>query len=479
MSDLTSTAPRLIRHALSARLAAAVLAGKLAGIASRALRRGGGTALPGLVSERIEPALVERLAAQSGWGNVLITGTNGKTTTARLLTGAVRASGLLPVNNSSGSNLMRGIATALIHQADAVGRLPQAARRLGVFEVDEATLPAAVAAVRPRAVIFTNLFRDQLDRYGEVDTVAARWRRTLETLPEATAVVLNADDPGVATLAPAVRGRLLFYGADDPSVTLNQQEHAADARWCPRCDREYRYRNLYYGHLGHWFCPQCGAERPTPQVRATAIQAESATMTAFTIETPTKVFRAALRVIGLYNVYNALAAVAGTLALDLPLQAIEQSMRDFTAAFGRQELIEVQGRRVQVLLGKNPAGMNQVLRALAAIPGPKHLLVLLNDNIADGTDVSWVWDVDYETLADRAATVTVSGTRSGELALRLKYAGFDKITVEEDVRRALQEAIRRTPPGDMLYVIPTYTAMLQVRELLARWGNRRPYWEER
>jgi UDP-N-acetylmuramyl tripeptide synthase len=457
---------------------AALIAGRAAGIASRTLRRGGGTALPGLVAEALAPGLTVELASQLGFGSLIVTGTNGKTTTARMVAGIAAVAGLQPLPNRSGSNLMRGIATALMNEADARGRLRERPRRLGVFEVDEATLPQAVEALRPRVLLFTNLFRDQLDRYGEVDSVAACWRRTLESGDPSMVVVLNADDPSVAALANFAPGEVIYYGLDDPTAGLACAEHAADARWCPSCGSDYRYSALFYGHVGHWFCPGCGRSRPVPQVRAATVTGEDG-RTAVGLETPAGCLSISLTLSGLYNVYNALAAAAAGLALGLSREAIGEGLSRSTAAFGRQELFEVDGRRVLVLLGKNPAGLNQVLRTIAAAETEKHLLFLLNDGIADGQDVSWIWDADFDLLAGQPASWVLSGTRAQDLALRLKYAGLDRpAAVEPRVETALALALRAMPLGGLLYVVPTYTAMLRVRELLARRGRRAHYWEE-
>jgi UDP-N-acetylmuramyl tripeptide synthase len=463
------------------RRSTALLAAWLAGNASRALRRGGGTALPGLLAETLAPGLAAELASQLGGGSLVVTGTNGKTTTARMIAAIASMGGLEPLPNRSGSNLMRGIATALMAHTDLRGRLRAGSRRLGVFEIDEATLPEAAGALRPRVLLFTNLFRDQLDRYGEVDSVSACWRRTLESAAPSTAVILNADDPSVAALADVAPGQVTYYGLDDPSAGLACAEHAADARWCQACGAEYRYSALFYGHVGHWSCPGCGRSRPAPQVRATAVT-EHGGRTVADVETPVGRFSLSLSLSGLYNVYNALAAVAAGLALGLGLETIGKGLCSVEAAFGRQEWFEVDGRRVLVLLSKNPAGLNQVLRTIALAETEKHLLILLNDDVADGRDVSWIWDADFEPLVSAAGgngTWVVSGTRAEDLALRLKYAGLGgPAAVERDVEAALDRALRVTPAGGLLYVVPTYTAMLRVRELLARRGHRAHYWEE-
>ena len=461
------------------RTAAAVSTAKLVAALSRRLGLGGGTALPGLLAEAVAPGLAARLAADLGQGCLLVTGTNGKTTTARLVRNIARAAGYRPVHNGAGSNMMRGITAALSEAADPQGRIPEAERRLGVFEVDEATVPEAAVALAPRVVAFTNLFRDQLDRYGEVDSVAALWREALTAMPPSTTVVLNADDPGVAGLADACRGPIVFYGVADTTCAVGGLEHAADARWCPACGHEYAYSAVFYGHVGHWACPACGRCRSAAQVDAVRVDQPVAGPLGVLVSTPAGRLDLSLPLIGLYNVYNALAAAATGVALGIGAAAIQGGVASFTAAFGRQERFDVRGREVQTILAKNPAGLNQVLRALVAEPGPKNLLFLLNDDIADGRDVSWIWDVDFEMLAGHTGLLLASGRRAADMALRLKFAGLDPDHVLESyAERALARALSLTAEGGTLYVVPTYTAMLPVRRILARWGHRPQFWEE-
>jgi UDP-N-acetylmuramyl tripeptide synthase len=457
---------------------AAVTAAKGAAVLSRRLRLGGGTSLPGLVAERIDPGIVSGMSRRLGQGSLLVTGTNGKTTTARFLRSMVQAAGFRPVANRAGSNLMRGIAAALVESAHLTGGFTARRRRLGIFEVDEATLPQAAAALRPRALLFTNLFRDQLDRYGEVEHVAALWRGVVQELPETATLVLNADDPSVASLAGVAKGRVLFYGLEDAAGGVPGLEHASDARWCSSCWSELTYAAIFFGHLGHWRCPDCGAARPAVDVACRPPESGSDGQD-LALRLPEGEVAARLPLTGLYNAYNALAAAAAATALGAEAEAIEKGMRSFTAGFGRQERLTVDGRQMQVILAKNPAGLNQVLRAITADGTQKDLLLLLNDNIADGRDVSWIWDVDFELLSGATRSLSVSGTRAWDMALRLKYAGLDPLPrVEPDASEALRKALRETPEEATLYVIPTYTALLELRRLLARMGERAALWQE-
>jgi lipid II isoglutaminyl synthase (glutamine-hydrolysing) len=429
----------------------------------------------GLAALTLEPGMVRELARQLGHGSVLLTGTNGKTTTARLVAEMARGSGLQPLANASGSNLMRGVASTLALAAGGDGTISRAEETLGVFEVDEATVPLALPELRPRVAVFTNLFRDQLDRYGEVEAVAQLWREALAGAPGDLNLVLNADDPTVAGLGEG-REHVTYFGVDDKRLDRGCIEHASDARSC-RCGAEYVYDTAYFGHVGHWRCPSCGRARPSADVSAGNVELRDGRTLAFEMTPGGR--RVEMAIGGLYNVYNALAAAAAARELGLPDEAIVTALTATGAAFGRQEWFEVEGRRVELFLGKNPAGVNQVLSTLLLDPERKTILLALNDGIADGRDISWVWDADFEVAAGRFERVFVSGTRAEEMALRLKYAEWDesRLYVEADIGAALEKAIAATPVGNCLTVVPTYTAMLKLRDLLARRSGRAAFWQ--
>ena len=459
------------------RTLAAVWSAKLAAFASRSLRLGGGTAVGGVTGLRLQPTLVRDLGASLEEGCILVTGTNGKTTTARMIADMARADGLASLANASGSNLMRGIASTLALEAGPAGGLA-GERRLGVFEVDEATLPAALGDLRPRAIVFTNLFRDQLDRYGEVEAIAVRWREALLHAPAETTLVLNADDPTVAGLGEAEGRRVVYFGVNDAALDRGRLEHAADALTCA-CGAAYEYGIAYYSHLGHWRCPACGRARPPTQVTAKDVRLFDGSRLAFTLPTQAGDTEVEVGLGGLFSVYNCLAAIAAAIALGLSDAAVLGGLRGFTAAFGRQEVFEIDGRRVEVMLAKNPAGLNQVLATLALADARSTVLFVLNDGIQDGRDVSWVWDADLETTTGHFDKVLVSGSRAEDLALRLKYAGYDpgSLVVDRDLGAALGRAIETTPAGGSVVVVPTYTAMLAIRADLARRAQRKPYWQ--
>jgi UDP-N-acetylmuramyl tripeptide synthase len=458
------------------RTLASVWAAKGTAYASRALRRGGGTAASGLVGLWLQPSLIADLAGQLGEGCVIVTGTNGKTTTSLLIANAAREAGLDVLANGSGSNLMRGVASTLALAAGPDGQLESADHRLGVFEMDEAAMTLALPHLKPRAVVFTNLFRDQLDRYGEVDAVASRWRDALARASKDLHLILNADDPSVAMLGEG-RDHVTYFGVEGQALGHDAPDHAADALTCI-CGARLEYALAFYSHIGHWRCPACRRKRPKPQVAARRVNLKDGRTATFELSAGEEKANIQLGLGGLYNVYNALAATAAMTALGLPFDATQRALESAAAAFGRQEAFEVDGRRVELFLGKNPAGLNQVLQTLLLDGERKTALFVLNDGIADGRDVSWVWDADFEVAAGKLDRVFTSGTRAAEMALRLKYAEWPERTMEVDpyIARALDRAIALTPEGACLTVVPTYTAMLEVRELLAKRTGKQEFW---
>ena len=544
------------RRRTSFRAGLAVLGGRAAGALSRRLHLGGGTSIAGVVAQRLYPDIVGHLSTQLRHGSVMVTGTNGKTTTSGFVAAILNDAGLRVWRNREGSNLMRGVAGALVIRARPNGSLRRSGQAISVFEVDEAVVPQFVESVPPRVAIFNNLFRDQLDRYGEVDSVAVRWQQAIRALPDSTTLVLNADDPGVASLGEDFTGQVVHYGIDDPALDLSGSSaryQAMDSRTCPRCGADYIYTMRFYSHTGHYFCPQCGYTRPVPQVRAVKVQNDGFDRLRVEVETPEQRGEVVIPLPGLYNVYNALAAIATAQALQVAWNPIVSGIEQFKPVFGRGERVQIDGRTVRLLLAKNPTGFNEVLRTLFSDDAfhKQNVLFILNDNIADGRDISWIWDVDFERVVGHTNTLTISGTRALDMTLRLKYAGVrqeDMITVlpaplraairsldvkerrslrrrrsaksaeaqsialnekgavslapgsppdtvparntttfggeeagqkEYGIAKALDAAINRTPAGETLFVVPTYTGLLEVHRELERRGLTPHYWEEK
>ena len=443
---------------------------RAAGSLSRLAGTGGGTTVPGKLLWKLDPAAVDELARRLPLGSALVSATNGKTTSAAMAAG-ILARKLRLAHNSSGANLVSGVASTLLTARGA---------ELGLFEVDEAALPELAHRLRPRAVCLGNLFRDQLDRYGELELVAERWRGAVRELPEDSALVVNGDDPQVGDLGRERRsGTRTVFGVDDPRHAHPALQHAADSKWCIRCGTPYDYAAAYIGHLGDYRCPACGHRRPPLDVVGREIELEGIERVSFDLITPEGGRRVKLGVPGLYNVYNALGAASLARALGASLDEIQRGLEAFHAAFGRFERIGLDGKSLLVLLIKNPAGANEAIRTLLAGTAPTLVLVALNDATADGRDVSWIWDVDFEPLLPALEQLVATGDRAAELALRFKYAGFDERAIEvvPELERALDRALELTPPGGELVALPTYTAMLALRNVVARRGFVRQYWE--
>lgn len=452
------------------RRTAAVWAGKATGALSRITRLGGGTTLPGDVARAIDPDVLRKLARDLKHGAIVITGTNGKTTTARLITWLLEGAGHSVVSNRAGANLIFGATAAALERVGANGRLNA---DWGVFEIDEASLERAVDEIQPRAAITLNLFRDQLDRYGELETIAKKIEAALKHLPDDGRAVLNADDPRVAEIGMGLERRPLWFGLDDPSVAMRELSHAADARTCPRCGASLLFDAVYVGHDGVYRCPNGDFARPVPDFAASHIELNGFDSLAMNVGGA----RIELPLGGLYNCYNALASFAAGCALGLEPTFIADRFRSFRAAFGRQERIEGKGRRLNLVLSKNPAGFNETLRTAIDVAGGKNFLLGLNDRRADGTDVSWIWDVDFERLQGRAHVVVPAGNRADDLAVRLKYAGVDATSPEPDPARAIDALLEATPEGETAHLLCTYTAMLDLRAELVRRAWAAPYWE--
>ena len=451
----------------------AASAARGAGRLSQKLGRGGGTTIPGLLLNRLRPEATAEMALAVPGGVVLLSGTNGKTTTARLVRAALDASGTRVVANTAGSNLERGVATALLNSEGA---------ELALFEVDEAALPGLMAQTRPRVVTLMNLFRDQLDRYGELEHLVDCWRDAVAELDPAATVIYNADDPAVAEIA-ARHPNSVSYGIEDPRVGRDRLPHAADTTECRHCGASLHYEMVTIAHLGRWSCSECGLARVQPDVRATRVELHGLDGQRLAIATPQGPIELSLRLPGMHNSYNALAATATAVALNLAPETIGPALAKREAAFGRAERTQIGKVKVTTLLAKNPAGANENIRTMLLEDHPLHLLVLLNDRTADGQDVSWIWDVDYELLLDggRLASLTVSGDRAYDMALRFRYAGLEpgQLSVVPSVPAALNAALQSSSPTGDLYVLPTYTALLEFQAVLADRGLVPSFWEDR
>ena len=447
-------------------------AGRLVSFLLRAVGRSA-TTLPGRIALLLDPDLLRRLAHERRV--ILITGTNGKTTTARMLTGILRRSGWAVVDNPAGANLDSGLATALLGAARPEAGKPSFA----VLEVDEAAFAQTAAQLAPEICIVTNIFRDQLDRYGERDLMRDMIAHGLAAAADArddrgTTFVLCADDPLCESLADPYDDsssvRIMFTGMDLADMRLDRgdAEMSDEAAHCPACGERYRYLSKAYGHLGNYVCPSCGRARACPAVRFRTVPADAGGGALFIragaadgeeLTVPTEI-----SILGIHNLYNAASAIAAATACGESFEQVCGSLSTVAPAFGRMERLSLGGRTVWMILVKNPAGMDRALEHVSAAPDAGAVFFLLNSGDADGRDTSWIWDARFEdrTLPD---LVFVSGRRVWDMALRLRYAGFPAagIRAGEDAGAQLVRALEALPPGRSLYLLPNYTAMLELR----------------
>jgi len=431
----------------------------------------GGTALPGLIALKIDANFVIQAAKKLDY-SIIITGTNGKTTTSRMISEILSKDSIKVLHNRAGSNLKRGIASTITEKAGFFGKLPQA---VGLWEVDEAVMPELVLEIQPKILIVLNLFRDQLDRYGEVETIRKKWQKGVENLSQDSTLVLNALDPSVASLEKNAKAKVISFGLSDLNQLQTQVARAADQIFCPMCLQKLDYEKVYLSHAGIYQCIKCGFKTPVLDFWAENISF-SAMSSHFTIKRQSLEKNINLQIGGLYNILNAVAAFSVGKILNIDSDKIKEALNGFEAAFGRMEKIKVGNNFIYFYLIKNPTGANEVIRTLFKDPESKNVLLALNDKIADGTDVSWIWDVEFEKLVGKTEKLIITGIRAYDLALRLKYAGLDKPNlITTDFKKAIKETFVLKKD---FYYLPTYTAMLDLRSKLTKTLGKKQFWEE-
>jgi lipid II isoglutaminyl synthase (glutamine-hydrolysing) len=437
------------------RLGIAVLTAKTVTSAIRTLKMGAASVLPGTISKRLHPQILALLSQQIKYGVIVVAGTNGKTTTSLLLRSILEKDGWKVVHNEAGANLVNGLITTLLEHTSLTGKLKA---DYGILEIDENVIPLVLPQLKPKYVLTLNLFRDQLDRYGEVDTITYRWGKVIAELDSDTTLVVNGDDPALAYLGQQLEGgakpkQVKYFGLSEPELYLDEIPHAVDSIYCPSCGTALTYKGVYLSHQGDFDCPKC-----------------SFTKSELSIDS--KDWPQVL--IGIYNKYNTLAAITTMESIGVKKSVILDTISTFQAAFGRSEEVIYNGKKVRILLTKNPASMNETIRAVSQVNqagGGSVSLMVLNDRTPDGTDVSWIWDVDTEKFVNSGGTIVVSGDRVFDMALRLEYSKTDphggcKLIVKENLKEAIDTALELTQPHETLHIIPTYSAMLEVREIL-------------
>ncbi len=472
-SGLTGSRPAGIRLLLAIGIGKAVIA------LTRILGRGG-TTLPGRTALAISPNLSSQLASRLKLGTIAVTGTNGKTTTASLIDAILEKAGLNCIHNQSGSNMSWGVASTLIENSSWTGRMDG---DLAVMEIDEGAFPGVTASLRPRGAVVTNIFRDQLDRFGEIDSIQSLVKKGLNILPPGSFQVINADDPSLGALESVNKYKRWTYGLELELPSGEFQNTGRDIKTCPNCSRKLDYSRIYFAHLGHYRCPSCSFSRPEPDIKLTRHTVNAEGTSRIQISLPGRKLDLDISLLGVYNLYNVLAAVTCAYALDISTAIIKAALETAAPSFGRMERFVKDDKEMIMALIKNPVGANEVLRTILSQPGEINLLIAINDKIADGKDVSWLWDVDFEQLSKLNSSfpiIIASGLRAREMALRLKYAGYEpeRLRIETDPGQAIELALKQTAPGSKLFILPTYTAMLEMRQHLNKMGLGAPFWED-
>jgi UDP-N-acetylmuramyl tripeptide synthase len=474
MSSQIRRRPTGTAKPLTFRTFLALSAGKAAARATRLAGRGGGTSITGMVARRVDPQILRKIVLDRGEPVVAITGSNGKTTTARFTAALLRGEGVTVSHNSAGANLVQGVTSLAVASTNLRGRLPG-----GVFvvEVDEGALPKVAPELAPRALLITDLFRDQLDRFGEIYAVADAIESVAAALPAESALVVNADDPMVATLAAKREGKRVTFGfALDHST--DKITRAADTIRCPRCQADLVYEYVYLSHMGDYHCSACKFKRPKLDVAVTSLDVVGLDRTRFTVKTPSGKLTVEIPQSGTHIAYNAAGAIAIMVGLGLPLEHAAESLASVGPAFGRLEKIEADGRSIVLAFAKNPTSYNTTLRALASEGEPRQLLIAASNTLVDGEDFGWLWDVDFESMAPGVERAIVSGTRADELANRLKYAGLSprRMVVVEDRAAALEAALHGLPVGGRLVILSGYTPLIELRDEMRKKGWTGRYW---
>lgn len=443
---------------------------KLTAFLSKAFNFGSGTSLPGMLAQKISPDLLPYLIDQTKKEKIFVTGTNGKTTTSGLLAGIIKADGRTLAHNRKGANMVTGLITALAQASSPFAKLDV---DNCLLEIDEAYLPVVTEKSTPDIVALTNLFRDQLDRYGELDTTAKKVLSGINKISNKTrlTLVVNADDPITCGVADKLEVKKLYYGIDSIIFSNDQVDIASqkEITTCT-CGKNYAYTKTFYSHLGHYEC-DCGKKRPFADILATNVEI-NVNSSDISLVTPAGSFSLTLNMPGLYNVYNALCAISVAVSLGIDKETIIDGIENYSTVFGRAETLKIKGKDVLIQLIKNPVGATEVLKTVNNDPDSR-LIIAINDNYADGRDVSWLWDAHFDLLQNYSKPIICSGIRATDMAVRLKYGGVDTslISVESDIRSAIERALKETGDCEKLYILPTYTVLLEMQLFLPKICN--------
>lgn len=429
---------------MNIKLIPGIAAGKLLSFASRLAGFGYGSTWPGHLALNADKNFIRDLIDNNPKLKIiLVAGTNGKTTSSKLLQFILEKNGITTFHNESGANLLNGVASSLIKNSSVFGKLNF---EVAIFETDENALPNLLKIIkRPHSLVILNLFRDQLDRYGEVNQIANKWEDALSLLPKNTTVFVNGDDPKLSFMGKKLANKTYYFGIGNDFMQKRALSHDTDFSYCPNCATKLEFKKIAYSHLGQFICPNCKFENPK------------------TIIIPDLPYK----MLGTYNIYNINAASLVASILGVKNETIREALDKFEPAFGRQEVIKYKEREILVLLSKNPTGFNQSIEAVLENSKNPNVLLVLNDRAPDGRDVSWIWDIDIENLTEVSSNIFISGDRAYDMALRVKYSGNEKFETFENLKEAVESAVEQTKENETLFVLPTYSAMLEVRKILS------------
>lgn len=450
----------------------AILLCRMTRIALRLLGKAA-TSFPGQIAVKVCPNLLSLLSKNVTV--IMVTGTNGKTTSSRIVEEGLAAAGVSYFANRSGANLICGITACFVMNSTLTGKNK---KDYAVIECDEAAFRTVSLYVKPKVLICTNIFRDQLDRFGEITHTLSSIETGISHLPD-TVLCLNGDCSLTYSLAEKFpKNKIVTFGVDKEIYQVRAEE-VSDAKYCIKCKHEYEYDYTTFAHLGGYRCPHCGYCRPVPNVTAEAIKQMTPDSSDITLRLFDRKFDVTINLPGGYNIYNACGAAAALSSAGFSDEIILSALQNFSAGFGRMEKMRLGESDVRMILVKNPAGCNQVINFLTSGTEDAVFYIALNDRDSDGTDISWIWDVEFEkllTMQDRLKRLVVSGIRRYDMALRLKYAGFDEdfIEIKDTFDEFLNSATQETLP---VYMMPTYTAMLNLRKMISAKYNIKEFWE--
>jgi len=417
---------------------------------SRLFKFGSGSTWPGHLALYFNSKFVGKILQKNPHLKIfIITGTNGKTTTVALLKHFLQKNNISCFSNQEGANLLNGVASAIIKNSSFSGRIN---KQVALFEVDEFNLPLILKEVQPLGIIILNLFRDQLDRYGEVNTIFSRWFDALKNISPSVKIFLNGDDPQLYYLGQKISSPVFYFGLSEEEMPFKKIPHDVDFNYCPFCYQLLSYKKIAYSHLGKFFCQNCG-------FKPTGIFTLKENPVNFSLK-------------GIYNLYNlTLVFLFLQKVFGLPKEKLKIQIKDFLPVFGRQEKIKYKNRDFYLLLSKNPAGFNQSIDAVLSLTENKKNVfwIILNNRVPDGHDISWIWDVDFKKIFLGAKKIFVSGDRVFDMVIRLKYeetALKKNIIGEENPKKTLKKIIEETKENEKIFILANYSAMLEVRKIL-------------